>query len=125
MEIIWYNVRGNLMPTYDFECQKCAYYTEIRQRMDDPSVYECPHCEDKTLIKVFINPPSMFFRGAPNTIGQLADRNTQKMGTYELEDKQDQHGINKKREETQKRETHKRINAMTPERQVKWIHTGE
>ena len=62
------------MPTYDFECEKCAYYTEITQRMDEPSEYECPHCGEETLIKVFINPPAMFVRGSPNTIGQLADR---------------------------------------------------
>tara|TARA_Y100001949_G_scaffold171420_1_gene173869 strand:- start:59 stop:400 length:342 start_codon:yes stop_codon:yes gene_type:complete len=113
------------MPTYDFECSKCAYYTEIKQRMEDPSVYECPHCEDRTLVKVFINAPSMFFRGDPHTIGQLADRNTQQMGTYELEDKQNQHGMNKKKEEIKKREAHKRINGMTPERKLKWIQTGE
>jgi putative FmdB family regulatory protein len=113
------------MPIYDFECEKCAYYTEIKQRMEDPSAHECPHCGDKTLVKVFINPPAMFFRGEPHTIGQLANRNTQKMGTYELQDKQNQDRINNNTEETQKRETHKRINAMTPEKRLKWIHTGE
>ena len=113
------------MPTYDFECEKCAYYTEIRQRMEDPSSHKCPCCGDKTLVKVFINPPLTFVKGDPSTIGQLADRNTQKMGTYELEDKQNQHGMNKNKEETQKRETHRKINTMTPERQAKWIHTGE
>ncbi|HAT67296.1 MAG TPA: hypothetical protein DCS66_22325, partial [Flavobacteriaceae bacterium] len=60
------------MPLYDFECAPCAYYTEIRQDINDPSVYKCPHCNKKSLIKVFINPPAVFVRGESNTIGQLA-----------------------------------------------------
>ena len=67
------------MPLYDFECTPCAYYTEIRQGIDDPSTHECPHCNQETLVKVFINSPSFFVRGEPNTIGQWADKNTRNM----------------------------------------------
>ena len=113
------------MPTYDFECQKCAYYTEIKQSIYDPATHECPHCGKKSLVKVFINPPAMFVRGDPHTIGQMADRNTSKMGKYELQDKQAQHGMTKDKEEIQKRETHRKINAMTPEGKLKWIQSGD
>jgi|TARA_Y100000592_G_scaffold98487_1_gene171710 putative FmdB family regulatory protein len=113
------------MPTYDFECEKCAYYTEITQRMDEPSEYECPHCGEETLIKVFINPPAMFVRGSPNTIGQLADRNTSKMGTYELQDKTHEHGMKQDQKAKQARETNRKINAMTPEQKINWIKNGD
>ena len=113
------------MPIYDFECPKCVYYTEIKQGINDPSKYECPHCGEDTLIKVFINPPAVFVRGDAHTIGQLADRNTQKMGKYELADRNQQHGIKRNNEVEQKRETHKKINSMTPEQKLNWIHSGD
>ena len=96
------------MPTYDFECEKCAYYTEIFQKHTDPSTHECPHCGKETL-----------------SIGQMADRNTQKMGKYELEDKKQEHGINKSREGQETRDMHKKINHMTETQKVKWIRDGD
>ena len=75
------------MPLYDFECEPCAYYTEIRQGPDDPDTKECPLCEQQTLKKVFINAPSISVIGEPSTVRHLADRNTKKMGRYEIEDK--------------------------------------
>ena len=113
------------MPTYDFECKKCAYYTEIKQSIYDPSTQECPHCGKNTLVKIFINPPAMFVRGEPDTIGHLADRNTQKMGRYELEDKKQQHGTAPDKEQISEKETRRKINAMTPQQKIKWIKEGD
>ncbi len=113
------------MPLYDFECSECAYYTEIEQPMHAPSEHECPHCGKNSLVKVFINPPAMFVRGEPSTIGQLADRNTANMGRYELEDRKRENGIKTDKEAQQKKETHRKINAMTPEQKLKWIRKGD
>ena len=113
------------MPIYDFECQDCAYYTEITQKMEASSRHKCPHCGKKTLVKVLINPPAMFIRGAPTTIGQMADRNTEKMGKYELQDKTREHGAKASGEAKERRELQKKINSMTPQQKVKWIHGGD
>ena len=113
------------MPTYDFECEKCAYYTEIKQGFHDPSTHICPHCDKPTLVKVFINAPEMFVRGEPNSIGHLADRNTQKMGKYELQDRQQKDGNSADKEQIKARETRRKINSMTPEQKVKWIKDGD
>jgi putative FmdB family regulatory protein len=113
------------MPTYDFECEKCAYYTEIKQDIYAPSVHECPHCEEKSLRKIFINPPAMFVRGEPTTIRHQADRNTQNMGKYELEDKKNEHGITPDKEQISEKNTRRKINAMTPQQQMKWIKEGD
>ena len=113
------------MPTYDFECQKCAYYTEIKQGIYDPAKHECPHCGEKSLVKVFINAPAMFVRGEPTTIGHQADRNTQNMGKYELEDKKNEHGIKSDKEETNRKDTHRKITSMTPQQKLKWIKEGD
>lgn len=111
------------MPLYDFECEDCIYYTEIRQSMDDPSIHKCPICGKETLRKVIINPPIMICRGEPNTIGQLMDKNTRNMGKYEIQDKDAQNNISK--EPNEKKNLHRRINAMTPEQKVKWIKEGD
>jgi len=114
------------MPTYDFECEACAYYTEIRQGFNDPSEHICPHCGKPTLVKVFINPPTISVRGEPKTIGQLADRNTEKMGTYELQDKNRTNNIHQEnKEDVKRRDLNRKISRMTPTEKVKWIKDGD
>lgn len=113
------------MPLYDFECEPCAYYTEIRQSMDDPSMHECPICGKKTLKRVIINPPAIVCRGEPNTIGQLMDKNTRNMGKYEIQDKDAKNNINTDKKQTEKRNLHRKINSMTPEQKMKWIKEGD
>jgi len=113
------------MPTYDFECEKCAYYTEIKQGINDSSTHTCPHCEKPTLVKVFINAPAMFVRGEPTTIGHQADRNTQKMGKYELQDKQHKDGAFVDKQQADAREQRRKINSMTPEQKIKWVRDGD
>ena len=113
------------MPTYDFECESCAYYTEIKQGINDPSTHICPHCGSPTLVKIFINAPAMFVRGEPTTIGHQADRNTQKMGKYELQEKIQKDGAKVDKDQVNDREQRKKINSMTNEQKVKWIKDGD
>jgi putative FmdB family regulatory protein len=117
------------MPCYDFECEPCAYYSEIFQKMDDPNVLTCPICEQETLKKVFISAPMGFVRGEPTTIGGLAEKNTKKMGTYELQDKRLKNAKENKsyltKEQIEKRKTHQSIVSMTPEQKVNYIKTGK
>jgi len=115
------------MPSYDFECEPCAYYTEINQKMFDPSLHECPVCGQNTLRKVIINPPTAFVRGEPTTLGSLADRNASKMGHYELQEKSEKDSNKKKltAEQKKKRDTHQKIISMTPEQKTRWIVNGD
>lgn len=115
------------MPLYDFECEPCAYYTEISQSMFSPSLLECPICGQETLKKVFLNPPHISVRGEVTTIGQMADRNTEKMGKYEREDKtkKDKNGKGLTKEQKEKRKQHQKITAMTPQQKIKWIKEGD
>lgn len=115
------------MPLYDFECEPCAYHTEIIQGMNDPNTLECPKCGASSLKKIFITAPQMFVRGEPTTVGHQAERNTQKMGKYELEAKIEGDKFQKKvsSEMSKKREQHRSIMSMTPEQQTNYIKTGE
>jgi putative FmdB family regulatory protein len=114
------------MPLYDFECEPCAYYTEIHQSMFSPSLLECPVCGQKTLKKVFLNPPYISVRGEPTTIGQMAEKNAKKMGKYEIQDKtkEDKQGKGLTKEQKEKRNQHQKITAMTPKQKLKWIREG-
>jgi putative FmdB family regulatory protein len=112
------------MPLYDFECEPCAYYTEVRQRMSDPSTLECPVCGEETLRKVFINAPHTFIRGEAKTIGQLAEKNYKNMGFYEKQDRKIK-DLLESSEVKDKRERHQKIVSMTPEQQTKWIREGD
>ncbi len=115
------------MPTYDFECEPCAYHTEIKQGFNDPSTLKCPICGEETLNKIFITAPTVFVRGEATTIGQLADRNTQQMSNMELTAKREGDKLQKKisSEVQKKREQHRAIQSMTPEQQTHYIKTGE
>tara|TARA_R110000824_G_scaffold371251_1_gene560938 strand:- start:2014 stop:2358 length:345 start_codon:yes stop_codon:yes gene_type:complete len=113
------------MPLYDFECKECKYYDEIRQAHDAPSIQECPCCNKKTLRKVFINAPAISVRGEPNTIGQLADKNTRNMGSYEKQEKSAKDNSQNISEAQQKRNTNRKINSMTQKEKVKWIKEGD
>ena len=113
------------MPLYDFDCEPCIYYAEIRQSVDAPDTLTCPLCNKPTLKKVFISPPFISVRGEPTTIGHLADRNASRMGKYEMQDKQAQDNSPVDKEKAEKRATHRKINSMSPERQMKWIREGD
>ena len=113
------------MPLYDFECKECKYYDEIRQAYDAPSILNCPCCNKKTLRKVFINPPAISVRGEINTIGQLADKNTSKMGTYERQERALKDTPKDESEAQQRRNLNRKINGMTEKEKVKWIKGGD
>ena len=52
------------MPTYEYQCENCNHNYEIEKLMSDPHE-----------------------KREASTLGHLADRNTSKMGKYELGDK--------------------------------------
>jgi putative FmdB family regulatory protein len=110
---------------YDFECEPCAYYTEIRQGPYDPDVHLCPHCNEPTLKKVFINPPAISVVGEARTVAQLADRNTKKMGKYERQDRDVESNATQDKEMLAKRAQRRKINSMTKEQKLKWIREGD
>jgi len=116
------------MPNYDFECEPCCYHTEIFMKINEyESVKTCPVCGQETLRRVILGAPAIFVRGEPSTIGQLADRNTSKMGHYEKQEKENEDRGNTRLtpEQKAKREQHQKIVSMTPEQKIKWIENGD
>lgn len=115
------------MPTYEYKCSSCEHSFEIVQSMKDKQKRKCPACKKPKLEKV-LGTPMVFVKGEPQTIGHLADRNTQKMGRYELGDKEG------KRKEAAKKDkpifgegaaSKKEIQKMTPAQKKRYIEEGK
>ena len=92
-------------------------------------MYSCPECKGTELQQVFDNPPLVFVKGEITTLGQLAEKNTTKMGRSELEDKRAQHAKgNLKQERWQDKAgnaTPKEIQKMTSQQKNKYIREGK
>ena len=82
---------------------------------------KCNKCNKMTLERVIYG-GDVFVRREATTIGQLSDRNTKKMGKYELESKQKED--NTKQERSEKQKLHKKINSMDDTQKRKWIMEG-
>ena len=118
------------MPTYEYRCEKCDHNFEIVKMISDPHESVCPKCRKQTLYQV-ISPPTVFIKGEVTTLGQLADHNTAKMGTYELSDKrgkQKEGNLKNKKEknwvEKSGDATKSDINKMTRNQKARYIQDG-
>jgi putative FmdB family regulatory protein len=50
------------MPIYEYQCQDCGQRTEALQRMSDPPLTTCPHCNGP--LKKLISAPAFQFKGS-------------------------------------------------------------
>lgn len=74
------------MPNYSYICDNCEHNFEIIQDYHDRPKRKCKKCGRWKLRRI-IYPPHIYSYNEPETIGNLAKRNTEKFGKYELEDK--------------------------------------
>ena len=114
------------MPTYEYQCDKCDHNFEIVKSFNDSHKKKCPECGKLSLYQV-ISPPTVFVKGEATTLGQISDRNTEKMGRYELEDKrasQDKGNLKKKKKK-ERDSARKEINKMTREQKANYIRDGK
>lgn len=51
------------MPTYVYKCAHCGHMFEVRQRMSDSALTDCPSCEESELRRV-INSVGVVFKGS-------------------------------------------------------------
>ena len=122
MEGNWNLFRIIIMPLYDYVCSSCGHTLEdVSQSIKDKPLVKCEQCGEMALERVIYG-GQIFVRREATTIGQLSDRNTKKMGKYELESKRQQDNI--KRERSEKQKLHKKINSMDDSQKRKWIMEG-
>lgn len=133
------------MIRYDYKCVDCGCVVEYLQSIKDIAYTTCPSCLNESLERIISLGPAFVSREV-TTVGQLADRNTASMGTYEKQAKRKAH----KDSESQARRKimeekglesmvtdgdrptpfygnadHTKINSMTPEQKHKYIMEGK
>lgn len=52
------------MPTYTYRCNNCDYEFEIRQRMADAPLTDCPACETNSTLRKVVNSVGIVFKGS-------------------------------------------------------------
>lgn len=134
------------MPTYEYECEKCKIRFEISHSIKQPPLEDCPKCKAVKSLERLISEPFMIIDKTPKTLGSIADKNTRKMGKYELEEKQHEHKerrtkakeraiqetlgtnvlntSNKKSKLTKDEQHLKKLTKLTKEQQIKYIEKG-
>lgn len=75
------------MPTYDYHCKACQKSFEIKHSIHDDALTTCPKCSKNTLKRGLGGGVYASVSDEPNTLQQLADRNTKEMGRYELQER--------------------------------------
>jgi putative FmdB family regulatory protein len=50
------------MPLYEYLCEACGRRTESLQRVDDPPLAACPHCQGK--LRKLVSAPAFQFKGS-------------------------------------------------------------
>ena len=115
------------MPTYDYTCRSCGKTFEQVRRFNEPAS-PCV-CGSSDLAQIF-HPPNIFIKGEPTTLGQLSERNTQKLGRYELDDKREKQAKGNNKKETpwytkSGTSSASEIQKMTPKQKANYIKKGK
>jgi putative FmdB family regulatory protein len=110
---------------YTYKCYDCEHQFDTEQSVKDKPLKKCPHCKNLSIERLIYS-PMVFVRQEAKTIGQLADRNSKKLGTGEISER------DAKKKETAKNffdkersDLNKKISSMTPEQKDRYIYEGK
>lgn len=69
---------------YDYECTNCkTHLYDVEQSVKDKPLKKCSLCKKNTLERVILSAPFVKCTNI-TTVGQLAEKNTKKIGKYKL-----------------------------------------
>jgi len=71
-------------------CDNCDHEFVAQQSMDEPFKKKCPECGKMKLYQDLTGQHSFVYQ-EPTTLGHQAQRNTERMGKYDLEQKRKEH----------------------------------
>lgn len=52
------------MPTYTYRCNNCEYQFDIKQRMAEDPLTDCPQCETDDVLRKVLNSVGIVFKGS-------------------------------------------------------------
>tara|TARA_R110000751_G_scaffold69943_1_gene141911 strand:- start:108 stop:455 length:348 start_codon:yes stop_codon:yes gene_type:complete len=114
------------MPIYDYYCKECDHRFEIFKKMDDPNPSQCPSClVSDRIIRDYSTITTSIDSNEPKTIGDLADKNTERMVSEGTLDKKSLDHESMKRKRKKKFDKMTDVSSMTPAQQERYIMTGE
>jgi putative FmdB family regulatory protein len=114
------------MPIYDYYCKECNHHFEVFKKMDEPNPSQCPSCSlVGKIIRDYSTITTSIDSNEPKTIGELADRNTERMVEEGKLDKKSLDYESMKKKRKKKFDHKKEVTSMTPAQQEKYIMTGE
>lgn len=67
-------------------CDHCNYRFKKEQKLHDKILKKCPSCKSMSLYQDLTGQHTFVYQ-EPKTVGHLAQKNTEQMGKYELEQK--------------------------------------
>jgi putative FmdB family regulatory protein len=110
------------MPLHDYECTKCGkFFSDVYQKYEDDPLTKCEECGEESLQKIFAA-PTFFVTQEAKTLGQLADRNSKKMGHREVQERDlKAKEKNKSAMSEAKKELYSNINKMNDTQKRKYI----
>lgn len=137
------------MITYEYSCNNCKHQFEAQQSIKDKPLIKCPECKKNKLERLISGGTCSIMKYNSNTLGSAIDKNTSKMGKYELQEKR--HNDNRNYKESRRRsqeatikkftgqdvtlptevesfcdkDTLNKIKKMTQEQQQKWVLEGK
>lgn len=114
---------------YDYRCDACSHeMKDVYQSIKDDALTECPKCGKNALYRLIYGGLGSFMKDT-KTIGQLADKNWSKMGSYQRSEIEAKHNDGKQVKDSPLSQfgsaTKKEINKMTQAQKEKYIITGE
>lgn len=113
------------MPLYDFMCNKCNHTQELFLGMNEQRPTICPKCNQETLVRVFNTFSIGIDIKQPKTIGELADKNTEKMVKEgKLPKSALEYDSNRKKKKKMRDRVNK-IASMNRRQKERYIATGE
>ena len=120
------------MPEYEYRCLDCEHeFSEHQDMKKYKPRKKCPSCNKHKLQRV-LGTFTAFVRDEPTTLGQLAERNNQKFGRYELDKKRKEQNKGKNVDKKHEPWYHKNGKAsqdevvkMTPEQKKRYIQEGK
>jgi putative FmdB family regulatory protein len=74
------------MVTRYYICDNCDHHMVIQQKMNDPLKKKCPECGKLKLYQDLTGQHTFVYQDC-KTLGHQAQRNTERMGKYDLESK--------------------------------------
>lgn len=105
---------------YEYKCKNCNVVTEIYQSIKSNALTFCDSCHEHTLERVIYGGVHASIEQEPKTLKQQAERNTKKMGKYELQERERKDKLQSK---TVSQELSRLAN-MTPEQKKRYIENG-